>query len=1289
MQVSYTPDVVDDEVMSEVSQPSPQKIVIGRRRPVLPPSHSVVGSNVNLLSGLSGSCSGSIKNSLPGGLVAKAMARMGATATPNKGPGRFVSVNLNKHRGAAEVAKQTKMVMKNLRNFQDGAKLSNRSGLELTPPRSFSQAINKENMQGYTRVRSKSPDRLKGRLPLSPVKNHKPLNKIRQELSPSPVENIVVREVFNNTVDTEFMVDPGQDVVTSTSAKAYVSIARIDMAEHARKKEVNKENKKKADDYAEEANDGVLMKNLPRPSDSFQPTPARFATRNVRATRNEVIEIEEVTENELTNVQVEKLMKRPFMPGVSRPSEADLGFAPPSKVPSLCSEVTFNFKKPSGSVSKVMSGTKRKEAPVDSDSLQEECRYLQSWIPRLRNKRLYVEGDLLDLDSDNLKVGSDQRWVTSKIVTRVANNRVATKKGTVYVLEGQLVVRNFEGDKLVEDGPTPNFIIDKFKDGFPENWQRLISHWIKFNDQNNINNVNMSVFNSTSMTNMSMNNMTALFNISSISANTSRFLPSRGRLTNTSQLTFNKGANLSILPEEEQNKDRPTFEVIDSSSKVSRIRSMNSVGGEQRSRSPKNDKNPVDKPGQASPGHPQTKHRSRSKTVRHNKNSVRSQVLKEKSPVANIMEITMSQHDFTLLRAKSYDHTVMVNKKKNYNCHFCIYLTPLFNSLKIHIKKNHLDERVISSPTHSLTAPRSQSDESVWAASTSAKQKPRRSSFSLSKLERANLDNKNSSQVSLEEQLVMVSKSKNSFHCDQCNLTTKYRSAMVAHIKSKKHMERVANFRSRSRKSSDESKSKVIKSISPRGRAKKLTSPSKGEQSKSPTIKFHKSRSKSGKSQISPLHSILRGQPIGINELNSPQSRKAKSKIRSTSPKSPIYLSKKRLSRTPGIGMYVCFACDCSSDDDVEMFTHLMSSMHSKKVKTCKEMKFLNCNMCMVSTNKKDDLIKHMRSKRHVKSLTSTKSKDEGFLKSTEKQGKDINKQSRFGRTIKKTKALSRESCVYGTPEEIDMSSKKPRREVPNAMKARHCRKSNSCFESPRRTVLNPFKRAESSQGLIPHKPVKSTEDIFEKISANPKTVKQRQQNAEALKEYNENHEDDIFGGPIQSKSKPTLLKPSTKTLLSQDSDSDSEQDISVHSARTPMTCYFGKSGLSTTTPMHNQDKTPGILFQDSPLVPVNGEGYQAQAYIHKKVAEKAKYARKIKKHKLATALVSNVVSRTHADKRVDQSSQVITTVTNYTVSMRDDAEEGDEADDWFDDDQETNLSCDPGAGLLELLAKH
>merc|ERR1719186_2487266 len=78
-------------------------------------------------------------------------------------------------------------------------------------------------------------------------------------------------------------------------------------------------------------------------------------------------------------------------------------------------------------------GFKRKEAR-EGDTLPRECRYLKSWIPRLWKKGLYLEGDLLDLTSSNLGVETDQRWVTSKIVERVSNNRVATKKGTVYVL---------------------------------------------------------------------------------------------------------------------------------------------------------------------------------------------------------------------------------------------------------------------------------------------------------------------------------------------------------------------------------------------------------------------------------------------------------------------------------------------------------------------------------------------------------------------------------------------------------------------------------------------------------------------------------------------------------------------------------------------------------------------------------------------------------------------------------------------------------------------------------------
>ena len=94
---------------------------------------------------------------------------------------------------------------------------------------------------------------------------------------------------------------------------------------------------------------------------------------------------------------------------------------------------------------------------------------------------------------------------------------------------------------------------------------------------------------------------------------------------------------------------------------------------------------------------------------------------------------------------------------------------------------------------------------------------------------------------------------------------------------------------------------------------------------------------------------------------------------------------------------------------------------------------------------------------------------------------------------------------------------------------------------------------------------------------------------------------------------------------------------------------------------------------------------FQAQAFIHKKVTQQTKNLRKLKKSKLASALVE-VVSKTQSQKLVDDSSQIINTVTNVSSASNADDEE-EETDEWFE--EEENLSCDPGAGLMNLLSKH
>jgi len=1313
MKVSYLPDVVDDELMRDNPRPpevmtkSPRKVVIGRRKK---PSTihrgcvSVLSSSASQVSGLSGSCVGSITNSL-----SKVQGVVGGTATPNRGPGRFVAVNLDGNLGAADVAKQTELVMNNLKN------LKNNAGRSLSQHTTESD---KENIDTRNnRVQSNSPARRTKRLPLSPLKNPM-LHELQQEFSPSPVKHVAaLREHFNDTVATEPVEAvevrkvSARNIHTSTATKAYVSMKRLDLSQLPAKDAVNNIIEEDDDD------DDVFVDQVPRPSDAFQPTPARFGSRSKSRKVLSSKEGEGSIDDEMTgevdmNEPVEKgrTFKHPFKPGMSRPSEADLGFAPPRvpspKVPSEVSEITFRFREPS--TSKKSASLKRKEAPEDISHLQGECRYFQSWIPRLRNKRLYVEGDLIDLDKSSLGVGQDQRWVTSKIVTRVSRERVATKGGTIYVLEGPLVVRNVESGKMVEDGPTPNFVIDKFREGFPENWERIVNHWIKFNEQNTINSSNMSaIFNSTSATNMAMSNLTALSNISAISSNTSRFLNPGNRMINTN-LTMHMGANLSILPEEQLDETRPQFEVINFTTR-SRSRKKDDIGkasGKRgsRSRSPLKSVEEVDEETEVSEV-PASARRSRSKTVRYNKNSTRTEKA-ERTHHDNAMEVTMSQHDFSMLRAKNYENTTFVNKKKNYNCHFCDFRTHLFNNLKLHIKKNHLAEGGASSQSPSQQSPRAQSNESVLAGATPAKQKPRRSSFSPSKVATQIINSETCPKPSLEEQVAKCMISKNSFHCTDCNFKCKNRAGIVSHLKSKKHADKL---RSKSKAGNipqdlDRSKSKGSKDRSKGSKDSPKASKSRSKSSNRPTLTQKKGVPKPD--QVG-KELPIKSKPLVVSAPDPPVSA------------SPPIVKIRRKSHAPGLKTYVCFACDESYEQDQEMFNHLMTSKHSKMVKTCKENKFLSCNACMTNTDRKDDYIKHMRTKKHLTAMAKKKSliecpevsdqvlANEGSNKKTSRFGRakkksliecpevsdqvlvnegSNKKTSRFGRSIKKTKALTRESCVYGTPEEIEPEEVVKRsRPVKNSKKVNNPTKA--LVESPRRTVLNPFKK-RSEEIVQIRKPVKSTEDILGKVSVNPKTVKQRQQNAEALKEYNEDHEDDIFDAPVPSVSKPSLLKPSTKTLLTEDSDSDSEQDISLHSARTPMTSYFGKNALRSTTPMMNQDKTPGILFQNSPLVSMDTEGFQAQAYIHKKVAEKAKDARKVRKHKLASTLMSKVVSRTQADKLVDESSQVINTITNHTASLSQIGEDDDEEDDWFEDVQEKNLSCDPGAGLLELLAK-
>merc|ERR1719234_2358787 len=246
-----------------------------------------------------------------------------------------------------------------------------------------------------------------------------------------------------------------------------------------------------------------------------------------------------------------------------------------------------------------------------------------------------------------------------------------------------------------------------------------------------------------------------------------------------------------------------------------------------------------------------------------------------------------------------------------------------------------------------------------------------------------------------------------------------------------------------------------------------------------------------------------------------------------------------------------------------------------------------------------------------------------------------------------KNKAFARKSCVYTTPE-FDEEDQEEGEETPEEWKEKpkkkrkaelaaavsnakpEIRKSkakqkdgaqalpqrpkklNVSDSSLRRVVLDPA-RAKASlpkPSPPPPKPIKSTEEILAKMSTNPKTVKQRQANMEAMEEYNENHEDDMFGGASITavKSKGSLFKPSSKTLLA-DTDSDDDQDVTLCSAKTPVTAYLDNKERRERLLDHM--KTPAELVMQtlSPMLP-RPTKFQQAAFVQKKLIEKKKEAR-------------------------------------------------------------------------------
>ena len=96
----------------------------------------------------------------------------------------------------------------------------------------------------------------------------------------------------------------------------------------------------------------------------------------------------------------------------------------------------------------------------------------------------------------------------------------------------------------------------------------------------------------------------------------------------------------------------------------------------------------------------------------------------------------------------------------------------------------------------------------------------------------------------------------------------------------------------------------------------------------------------------------------------------------------------------------------------------------------------------------------------------------------------------------------------------------------------------------------------------------------MDQLVSNPKTLKQRRENAKILADFNRGHSDDLFEakkkGTKQLEANETAAGPSSGRKNANEivneffNESDSENDLSIHSSRTPIGKYFNNRGRDT-----------------------------------------------------------------------------------------------------------------------------
>ena len=950
----------------------------------------------------------------------------------------------------------------------------------------------------------------------SPCKNSK--NVLNFSPSPIPSRPEHVRRIRVEEVEDEVRSNADSNTTNKRPEDARNENPKSNANENPSRNEVSK--------FPETILPEISPPNLEKQdSGAFLKTPARLAAKTP-ALPPEVTETPDICRRPREKI--------PFNPALTRESDLGLGFDKPAQskakkasepLPPVWAAAQGGiFKAPAVPVPKVTSkkAAKRKADEVFPNSAEMEPtrKYLKTWVPRLREKKsknlrkeheLYVEGTLIDLDKTPPELGQERRYISSAIVKRMDQNTVSSKKGTLYVLEGGLAIQDLENER-VQVNQLPQFILDKFSQGFPDNWEKLKSHWVQFIESNKTNIENMTAYNSMLFANSMTMNATGASSMSVLSglSNLSRFvtpLPPVGPPTSVLSGLNNHSKFVTPLPrvgppsamQNRSNRMDGAPQLLRAGSSLSKLCEETEHEGE------KEEEMNQEAGEEEEDGEEDIEKAKSGKFIESRMLTKQCQVEISRLPVSDnwARKANLSEGIRSRSPTKIKENNKGLQKKKSG-----------LEAQRKGQKRSKNDANDENDPKKTAKNGRSRSrhsGEETEIPSESQRKSPRNKPVRADRnIVRSRVEGKDT----LEE---ISAGQENNNTPPPCEETPEDTRKEIAVKKSSQNKDKKQTKRKLSCELCDvsfTSEEKLNKHFQTKRHTKNVEKQSK--------TRHTKKVEKQSKTQT---------EPPAVSY-------------------SPDIMAKS----VPGLLNFVCFACDTSLASENEMMQHVKLATHTRKLKQCDTSQPLVCNYCNWSTNDRDALFGHFSdSKTHRKNVSKNKASKLGKirdqvnhnLEENESNGKkeprktktrkrksssehdeevvseknvkksDENK-SRFGRNLKRSALVSRKSCVYNTPPQEESEEEvqpEPTRRVADI--------------SLRRTVLDPFKKTKETLPL-PKVATKNTEEILSKVTVKPSTVKQRMQNAEALNEYNENHEDDIFGtGLPKEKVKKPLLKKS------------------------------------------------------------------------------------------------------------------------------------------------------------------